>query len=69
MEEEQRSAGDPFTVMAMVVAERVRITRQLVCELTRDLEGGDVDFDTPGLPELHRAVKSLLERLTPFVKS
>ena len=68
VEEEQRLGGDPFTVLAMVIAERVRVTTLLATELGHDIEGGDVDFQMSGLPELYRAAKNLLDLLQPFVK-
>ena len=36
---------------------------QLIKDVTVDLEGLDVDFDTPGLPALNDAVRKLAERL------
>lgn len=68
VEEEQRKGGDPFAVLAMVMAERVRVTTLVATELAHDIESGDVDFQMSGLPELYRAIKNLLDLLRPFVK-
>jgi hypothetical protein len=36
--------------------------------VTRDVESGDIDFDTAGLVELHQTVKTLAERLGKFFR-
>jgi len=56
--------NDPYQLMAQVMKQRVEMTTELVKDVTRDLETLDVDFDTPGLPELNRAVQTLAERLS-----
>jgi hypothetical protein len=56
--------GDPYKLMAQVMSQRVEMATQLVKDVTRDLETLDVDFDTPGLPELNKAVRNLAERLS-----
>ena len=61
--ETQGKGNDPYQLMAQVMTQRVDMATQLVKDVTRDLESLDVDFDTPGLPELNRAVRSLAERL------
>jgi hypothetical protein len=60
----QGKGGDPYQLMSQVMGQRVEMTTQLVKDVTRDLETLDVDFDTPGLPELNRAVQTLAERLS-----
>ena len=59
----QGKGGDPYKLMAQVMSQRVEMATQLVKDVTRDLETLDADFDTPGLPELNKAVRSLAERL------
>ena len=59
----QGKGGDPYKLMAQVVKQRVEMTAQLIKDVTVDLESLDVDFDTPGLPALHEAVRKLAERL------
>ena len=66
--EEEAKKGDPFAAVQFVMAERIRIATQLLEELTRDVECGDIDFDTPGLSGLHASVKTLNERLARFRK-
>jgi hypothetical protein len=62
--ESQGKGNDPYKLMSQVMGQRVEMATQLVKEVTHDLESGDVDFDTPGLPELSKAVYTLVERLT-----
>lgn len=68
VEEEAKKGGDPFSAVQFVMAERIRIANQLVQELARDVECGDIDFETPGLSGLHASVKTLNERLARFSK-
>lgn len=60
----QGKGNDPYKLMSHVMSQRVEMATQLVKEVTHDLESGDVDFDTPGLPELTKAVRTLAERLS-----
>src|SRR5260370_37492622 len=62
--EAQGKGNDPYKLMSQVMSQRVEMATQFVKEATHDLESGDVDFDTPGLPELHRAVRTLERRLS-----
>lgn len=59
----QGKGNDPYKLMAQVMSQRVEMTTQLIKDVTHDLESGDVDFDTPGLGELARAVRTLTERV------
>jgi hypothetical protein len=61
--ESQGKGKDPYQLMSQVMSQRVEMATQLVKDVTRDLETLDVDFDTPGLPELNKAVRTLAERL------
>lgn len=61
--ETQGKGNDPYHLMPQVIRQRVEMATQLVRDVTRDLESLDVDFDTPGLPELNKAVQMLAERL------
>jgi len=60
----QGKGNDPYQLMAQVMSQRVEMATQLVKDVTSDLETLDVDFDTPGLPELNRVVQTLAERLS-----
>src|SRR3954467_14411801 len=62
--ESQGKGNDPYQLMAEVMRQRVEMTTQLVKDVARDLESLDLDFDTPGLPALNQAVRTLSERLT-----
>jgi hypothetical protein len=59
----QGKGSDPYKLMEQVMRQRVEMTTQLVKDVTVDLESLDVDFDTPGLPDLNEAVRKLVERL------
>jgi len=59
----QGKGGDPYKQMEQVMRQRLEMTTQLVKDVTVDLESLDVDFDTPGLPALNEAVRTLAERL------
>lgn len=61
--ESQGKGNDPYQLMTQVMKQRVEMTTQLVKDVTRDLESLDLDFDTPGLPALNQAVRTLAERL------
>jgi len=62
--EAQGKGSDPYSLFAQVMSQRVEMATQLVKDVTRDLETLDVDYDTPGLPELNKAVLTLSERLS-----
>lgn len=62
--ETQEKGKDPYQLMSQVMRQRVEMATQLVKDVTRDLETLDADFDTPGLPELNKAVVELADRLT-----
>jgi hypothetical protein len=62
--ESQGKGGDPYKLMEQVMRQRLEMTTQLIKDVTSDLECLDVDFDTPGLPELNKAVRTLVERLS-----
>jgi len=59
----QGKGNDPYKLMSQVVSQRVQMAGQLLQEVTHDLEGGDVDFDTPGLAELRQAVQTFADRM------
>jgi len=61
--ETQGKGSDPYKLMEQVMKQRLEMTTLLIKDVTSDLESLDVDLDTPGLPELNRAVRTLVERL------
>jgi hypothetical protein len=60
----QGKGNDPYKLMSQVMTQRVEMATQLLQDVTHDLEGGDVDFDTPGLAGLSKAVQTLAERMS-----
>ncbi len=64
----QGKGGDPYKLMEQVVRQRVEMATQLINDVNVDLESLDVDYDTPGLPDLNQAVRKLgksLDKLFP----
>lgn len=61
--EEQGKGNDPYELMPKVLQERVKMANGLLEDVLCDIEGGDLDFETPGLKELSVTVKGLEERL------
>jgi hypothetical protein len=61
--ETQGKGNDPYKLMSRVMSQRVEMATQLINDVAHDLESGDVDFETPGLAELHKAVKTLADRM------
>src|SRR5581483_9667435 len=45
IQEEQKAGGNPFSVIAMVVEERMRIAMELAKDLTNDMQSGDLDLE------------------------
>ncbi len=66
--EEQKDGGDPFPVLSKVVAERMKIAVDIMKDVNHDIEGGIIDFDTPGLPELRDATRNLHEGMKRFFR-
>jgi hypothetical protein len=61
--EAQKQGSDPYQLMPQVIRERVEMATELIKDVTHDLEGGDLEFDTPGLDELNKSVRRLAEHL------
>jgi tRNA U34 5-carboxymethylaminomethyl modifying GTPase MnmE/TrmE len=61
--EAQGKSKDPYQMMPRVMSERVHMANELLKDVARDLEGGDLDYETPGLGELNKTVKSLADLL------
>jgi len=68
LEEQEKAGGDPYQLLPKVMSERLKITTQLLRDVTHDVESGDIDFDTPGLVELHSTLKTLMERMARFFR-
>jgi hypothetical protein len=63
-----RSDKDPFTVLPIMAAERVKRATQLSKALALDLQSVEVDFNTPGIAALFDAVGDLHRRLGSLLK-
>jgi hypothetical protein len=59
---------DPFEVLVMLVAERVRIGTQLCHELALDAESSELTFQTPGLDRLCHEADRLVGHIKPLVR-
>lgn len=64
----RENAGDPYKVLPILAAQRVRRATQLAKDLTIDVESIEIGIQTPGLKELFHAVDGLHERLVPLCK-
>lgn len=62
--EEQGKGNDPYQLMNRVVSERLKMATTLLEDVVCDLEGGDIDFQTPGLKEFNGAVRKLADCLS-----
>ena len=48
----------------------INLANALLEDVLCDIEGGDIDFQTPGLKEFYATVRALVDRMTPlFPKS
>jgi hypothetical protein len=64
----QQQHRDPYSVLGILSAERVRRATQITKDLTVDLESLELGLETEGLLELFLAVKGLYERLNPLFR-
>lgn len=62
-----RSGGDPFSVLPIMSAERVRRATQMSKDLCLDIQSADVGLETKGIAALHDAVGDLYRRLTTLL--
>jgi hypothetical protein len=65
----QQQRRDPYSAMSTMAADRVRRAIEITKDLTIDLQSMEVDYETEGLAELHRAIMDMEERLGPIVKT
>jgi hypothetical protein len=63
-----QSGGDPFSVLPIMSAERVKRATQITNDLSLDLQTVDVGIDTPGIVELFNAVDDLRRRLATLLQ-
>src|ERR1700735_4650107 len=64
----EQSGGDPFSVLPIMSAERVKRATQITNDLCLDLQTVDIGIDTPGVTELFNAVDDLRRRLATLLK-
>jgi hypothetical protein len=62
------SGGDPFSVLPIMFAERVRRATQITNDLCLDLQSSDVGLDTDGILNLYNSVDDLRRRLAILLK-
>jgi hypothetical protein len=62
------SGGDPYFVLPIMSAERVKRATQIANDLSLDLQTVDVGIDTPGVAELFNACDNLHRRLAALLK-
>jgi hypothetical protein len=62
------SGGDPFSVLPIMSAERVKRGTQIANDLSLDLQTVDIGIETPGITELYDAVDNLRRRLATLLK-
>lgn len=63
----EQSGGDPFSVLPIMSAERVKRATQITNDLSLDLQTADVGTETSGVVELFNAVDDLRRRLATFL--
>lgn len=63
-----QSGGDPFSVLPIMSAERVKRATQITNDLSLDLQTVDVGIETPGIVELFNAVDDLRRRLATLLQ-
>jgi hypothetical protein len=62
----QEQSRDPYSVMTLLAAERVRRAAQINKDLAIDLQSLEIGLETNGLKELFNAVSDLHESLAPL---
>lgn len=60
---------DPFDVLTMVVAERIRVGTQLCHDLTMDANSQELTMATPGLDRLYAEAKGLVKQLESLMRA
>ena len=64
----QAKGRDPYAVLSMLAAERVRLMTNLGQNLSTDLDATEISFETEGLEDLFHAVQGLHIRLSYLFK-
>ncbi len=64
----EESGGDPFSVLPVMSAERVKRATQIANDLSLDLQSTDIGIETAGIKELYDAIDNLRRRLATLLK-
>jgi hypothetical protein len=64
----EQSGGDPFSVLPIMSAERVKRATQITNDLCLDLQTVDIGIETPGVLDLFNSVDDLRRRLATLLK-
>jgi hypothetical protein len=64
----EKKGGDPYSVLPILSAERVRRATQLTRDLSLDLQAVEVSIETEGVAQLFEAVDDLHRRLAVLFK-
>lgn len=64
----QQQKRDPYSVLPILSAERVRRATQIAKDLTVDLQSLEVGLETEGLLDLFKAIDGLRECLAPLLR-
>lgn len=64
----QQQNRDPYAILGILSAERVRRATQIARDLRVDLESMELGLETEGLTNLFEAIEGLYERLTPLFR-
>jgi len=64
----EQKREDPYSMLPIMSAERVRRATQLCEDLRHDLANMDIGIETPGLADLFRAIEELQQQLAPLFK-
>ena len=64
----ERDKKDPYEVLPMMSAERVKRATQLCEDLRHDLANLEIGIETAGIAELYQALTALGEKLAPLFK-
>ncbi len=59
----RQGSGDPYSVIPILLSERIVRGKQIALDLSHDLDAAEMDIYDKGLVELYRAVEGLHERL------
>jgi hypothetical protein len=68
-QERQLKQHDPYTVVPLIISERIRRAAQLCKAISADLVANDVTRETPGIREFFKAIESLYAQVASLIRS